>query len=84
MQAAAGGALVVEGAVPGDGADPAAEMVVVAVEGLEVAGDLEPGFRGDVLGVVGDQRAQVTQNARLGVAVQGTEGVGIAALGPQH
>jgi hypothetical protein len=81
---AAGGAFVVEGAVAGDGGDPAAEAVVVAVEGFEVAGDLEPGFGGDVFGVVADDGAQVAQEAGLGVAVEGAEGVGVAPLRPGH
>src|ERR1700733_10155979 len=37
-------AQVVEGAVAGDGGGPAAEGVVVAVEGVQVAGDVPPGF----------------------------------------
>ena len=42
--AAGGAAQVVQGAVPGDGGDPAAEPVVGAGEAGQVAGDLEPGF----------------------------------------
>src|SRR5260370_35951339 len=60
-RAAAAAVPVVEGAVAGDGGGPAAEAVVVAVEGVQVAGDLPPGLGRDVLGVVADQGVQVAQ-----------------------
>jgi hypothetical protein len=75
-------AQVVERPVARDGGDPAAEVVVVTGKGGEVAGDLEPGFRGDILGVVADQRVQVAQQAGLGVAVHGAERLRIAPLRP--
>ena len=54
-RAAGGLAEVVQGAVAGDGGDPAAEPVVAAGEAGQVAGDLEPGLGGDVLGVLAGQ-----------------------------
>ena len=72
-RAAGGAAQVVQGAVPGDGGGPAAELVVVAGEGGQVAGDLQPGLGRDVLGVLADQGVQVAQQPRLDVAVQDPE-----------
>src|SRR6202042_1222819 len=81
---AGGAAQVVEGAVAGDGGAPPAEPVAVAVEAGQVAGDLQPGLGGDVLGVVADQGAQVAQQPGLGVAVQRPERVGVPPLRLGH
>jgi hypothetical protein len=83
-RAAGGAAAVVQGAVPGDGGGPAAEPVVGAGEAGQVAGDLQPGFRGDVFGVVADQGVQVAQQPGLDVAVQGAERVRVAVAGPPY
>jgi hypothetical protein len=81
-RSAGGAAQVVQGAVPGDGGGPAAEVVVVAGEGGQVAGDLELGLGRDVLGVLADQGVQVAQQPGLDVAVQGTERLRVTPLGP--
>ena len=85
LRGAAGGvAQVVQGAVPGDGGGPAAEVVVVAGEAGQVAGDLEPGLGRDVLGVLADQGVQVAQQPGLDVAVQDPERLRVTPLGTAH
>ena len=73
-------AQVVQGAVAGDGGGPAAEAVVGPGKAGQVAGDLEPGFRGDVLGVLAGDGVQVAQQAGLQVPVQQPERLGITLL----
>ena len=68
----------------GDGGDPAAEPVVGPREAGQVAGDLEPGFRGDVLGVLAGQGVQVAQQPGLDVAVQQPERLRVPLLRPPH
>jgi len=66
---------VVQRAVAGDPRRPAAEAVGVAVETIQVTGDLQPRLGGDVLGVrLRDQRPYVPQQARVYGAVDGAEG----------
>jgi hypothetical protein len=75
---------VVEGAMAGDRGDPAAEAVVIPVEGMEIAGDMQPGFGRHVLGVVSDQGMQVTQQPGMDVPVQHAERIRVPALRIGH
>lgn len=75
---------VVQGTVPGYGRRPAPEARPVAAEPAEVAGDFEPGVGGDVLRVVADEAAHITEQQRLEEPVDHREGVLVPALGAQH
>jgi hypothetical protein len=46
---------MVKRAVPSDGCCPAAKAVAVTAETGKVAGNLQPGLRGDVLGVLSNK-----------------------------
>jgi len=64
---------LVEGAVADNACRPAAERVEVAGEARQVARDLEPGLRGDVLGVLPDEAGGVTHQPGLQRAVDAGE-----------
>jgi hypothetical protein len=75
---------VVQSAVPPDRRHPPAEAVQAAREAVEVAADLRPCLRGDVLGVPADQCGQVPHQARVHVPVDQRERGLVSPQGPLY
>jgi len=70
---------VIQRAVPGDGRGPTTETIGIAQSG-QVTDDLQPRLRGDILGILAHQPAQVPQQSRLDRHVERVEGPLVALL----